>query len=96
MIEVEDEEFQVPLLFHLLTSIICQRDINLQVKLAPVKTVVEEVEVLAETMGFNWQRRHGLPFAFLLLLALLWVFPGVRDYSILRLVAWQKIKILGT
>jgi len=47
-------------------------------------------------MGFNLQRWHGPRFALPLLLALLWVFPGVTEYSILRLVVWQKIKILGT
>ena len=35
---MEDEEFQVPLLFHLLTSIICRLGISLQVKLTPVNT----------------------------------------------------------
>lgn len=57
---------------------------------------MEEAEVLAETTEFNRQRWHGPRFAFPLFLALLWVFPRVTEYSILRLVVWQKIKILGT
>lgn len=93
---MEDEGFRVPLLFHLLVSIICLSGLTLQVELALVKTAVEEVRSRWGDSGIQPAKTASPSFSSF---PYSWPCSGSSlGYTVQHpgLVVWQKIKIFGT